>query len=48
MRSNISQEDFLNNVKWTRCYNPNEKWYYIGALDRVNIPCLMHGTRLCQ
>ena len=19
-----------------------------GALDRVNIPCLMHDTRLCQ
>ena len=22
------------------------KWYYIGAPDRVNIPCLMHDTSL--
>ena len=22
------------------------KWYYIGAPDRVNIPCLMHDTTL--
>ena len=25
------------------------KWEVVqGAPDRVNIPCLMHGTRLCQ
>ena len=23
----ISQEDFSNNVKWTRWKYPNEKWY---------------------
>ena len=23
----ISQEDFPNNEKWTRCKYPNEKWY---------------------
>ena len=23
----ISQEDFPNDVKWTRCKYPNEKWY---------------------
>ena len=24
-----SQEDFQNNVNWTRCYNPNGKMYYV-------------------
>ena len=41
MRSkiNISQEDFPNNAKWTRCKYP--KWEVaLGAPDRVNIPCL--------
>ena len=50
MRSNINII-----LIWTRCYNP--KWkdvYYpkwavvLGAPDRVNIPCPMHDTRLCQ
>ena len=51
----ISQEDFPNNEKWTRCYNPKwkdvlyPKWeVLLGAPDRVNIPRLIHGTRLCQ
>ena len=25
----ISQEDFPKDVKWTRCYYPNEKWYSV-------------------
>ena len=42
----ISQEDFLHNEKWTRCYNPKwedvlyPKWEVVlGAPDRGNIPC---------
>ena len=42
----ISQEDFSNDVKWTRRQYPNE--VVLGAPDRVNIPCPMHDTRLCQ
>ena len=51
----ISQEDFPNNEIWTRCSNPKgtdvnyPKWEVVpGAPDRVNIPCLMHPTSLCQ
>ena len=50
-----SQEDFPNNEIWTRCYNPKwkdviyPKWEVVlGAPNRVNIPCLMHDTCLCQ
>ena len=25
--THISQEDFPNNEKWTRCNYPNGKWY---------------------
>ena len=43
----ISQEDFPNYEKWTRCEYP--KWEVVlGAPDNANIPCLMHATRLCQ
>ena len=42
-----SYEDSLNNVKWTRCKYPIRE-VVLGAPDRVNIPCLMHDTRLCQ
>ena len=42
-----SYEDSPNTAKWTRCKYP--KWEVVlGATDRVNIPCLMHDTRLCQ
>ena len=51
----ISQEDFPNNEMWTRSSNPKgtdvkyPKWEVVqGASDRVNIPCPMHGTHLCQ
>ena len=51
----ISQKDFPNNEIWTRCSNPKgtdvkyPKWEVVlDAPDRVNIPCLMHDTRLCQ
>ena len=50
MRSNInvhSQEDPPNNAKWTRCQYPIRE-VVLGAPDRVNTPCLMHDTRLCQ
>ena len=36
-----------NNLKWTDVEYPN--WEVaLGVPDRVNIPCLMHDTRLCQ
>ena len=42
-----SEEDFQNNVKWTRC--KYSKWEVVlGAPDRVNIPCLMHDTYFCE
>ena len=42
-----SYEDFPNNSKWTRCKYP--KWEVVlCAPDRVNIPCLVHDTRLRQ
>ena len=51
----ISQEDFPNNEIQTRCSNPkgtdvkcSKYEVVLGAPDRVNIPCLMHNTRLCQ
>ena len=43
----ISQEDFPNNEKWTRCKYP--KWEVVLCTpERVNIPCLMHDTHPCQ
>ena len=34
-------------VNWTRCTYP--KWEVVlAAPHRVNIPCIMHDTRLCQ
>ena len=49
------REAFMNNELWTSCSNPKgtdmnyPKWELVlGAPDRVNIPCLMHDTRLCQ
>ena len=40
------REDLLNNEN-DRCRI--SKWEVVlGAQDRVNIPCLMHDTRLCQ
>ena len=42
-----SYENSPNNVKWTRCKYP--KWEVVpGAPDRVNIPCPVHDTSLCQ
>ena len=50
-----SLEDFPDNEIWKRCYNPKwkdvlyHKWEVVlSAPDRVNIPCLMLDTRLCQ
>ena len=52
-----SYKDSPNYVKWTRCTYPKwtesdvkyPKWdVALVALDRVNIPCLMHDTCLCQ
>ena len=51
-----SEEDFPNYEIRTRCTNPKNGQMIIsniwevllGAPDRVNIPCLMHDTCLCQ
>ena len=51
----IRQKDFPNYEIWTSCSNPKGtdvkylKWEVVlGDPDRVNIPCLMHDTRLRQ
>ena len=33
---------------WTRYYHPNKWEVKLGVPERVNIPCLMDGTRLCK
>ena len=33
--------------KWTGCNHPKRE-VVLGAPDKVNIPSLMHDTRLCQ
>ena len=50
MRSKMNEQllrGLPNNKEWTRC--KYLKWEVVlAAPDRVNIPCPMHDTRLCQ
>ena len=45
-KKSTCQEDFSNN-EMDRC--KISKWEVVlGASDKVNIPCLMHDTRICH